>query len=210
MLFVQAEALLKEIIDTIPFLATIGLHLVRWYMALRHRQLIDLRQTFSLVQRETGFSRAGLLKLLWDFVVLLEGIPDGFGLLEKLYAGAELPAFGKGYRAYVHGDLLQAKVRRAWQLEARPAAEEQALMVEFLGTCPNYPLQILKAWTRPTADTIVRRERVLRLLGPGGEKILDIGCSVNPWSTEYSQRSHFMVGLDLSHISLRMAGFLHP
>ena len=210
MLFAQAKSLLKQTIHTFPFSATIGVHFVEGYLRVRRHHITDLTQTFSLLQRETELGCASLLKLLWEFVKLLESIPNGFGLLEKLYSGGEMPAFNMGYRAYGHGDLLQEKVRKAWQLEERPTVEEQSLMVEFLCNCPNYTLQTLRAWTRPTADKVIRQERVFRLLGSGGKRLLDVGCSVNPWSTEYEKRGYFAVGLDLSYISLRIAGLLHP
>lgn len=208
MLFAQAKSLLKQTIHTFPFLATIGVHFIQGYLRVRHHHFTDLPQTFGLLQRKTGLGRASLLKLLWDFVRLLEGIPNGFGLLEKLYGDGEIPTFDTGFKAYVQGDILQEEIRRAWRLEARPNAEEQSLMLEFLWNCPNYALQILQGWTRPDAGMIIRQERVFRLLGSSGQRILDIGCSVHPWSVEYEKRTHFVVGLDLSYISLRIARLL--
>lgn len=204
--------MLKRLIESIPVLTTVVLCIVRWYLAIRYQQSANWIQSFHLVRKETGLSRAGLLKLLWDFVRLVEDIPRGFVLLAALYPNGKPSSLIAAWRSYVNGDVLQEKIRVAWSKDTRPSAKEEALMVEFLGNCPNYAMRNLRTWSRPYDGHIIRRERVFRLLGAakGNGRLLDIGCSVNPWSEKYNRMGLSCIGLDLSHISLRIAGLLHP
>lgn len=159
---------------------------------------------------DTGVSHP--LRTIWaiaDFANLLGQIPDGFGLIEKLY-GRPNPdaAFVQGYFSFQEGVRLEQIIREMWRQEGSlPAAAERALL-RFLASHPNYVLNNLRLWTRLPEDFLIRKQRIFDALVGSSGRLLDVGCSYNPWVASYSAWDHF-VGVDLSLMSLRAGRLIH-
>jgi len=165
------------------------------YMKMRDRENTSLPETIGAIA---------------DFANLLGQIPQGFTLINRLFdESGGIDPFVQGFRAYREGVALEETLRDAWAQETIPTQSAERILRRFLASHPNYALQNLRHWTHLSEDFVIRKQRIFEALEGEEGRLLDLGCSYNPWVDEYATRSGF-VGLDLSLMSLRAGNVLNP
>ena len=145
--------------------------------------------------------------MLADFANFIGRIPNGFKLINQLYEDTGFP-FVYGFLSFREGIVRERRVFREWQKESLPTKEAERLLHHFLRDHPNYVLNSLLHWSVPSEDFIIRKQRVFEFLNGESGNLLDIGCSYNPWIEDYLAWD-YMVGLDLSFMSIRTGRLMH-
>ena len=198
----------------IPGFLRVVLRALEYWIARVHGVRVDLVSSSPVIVLKTGNSknttRLEMISAMADFANLLGQIPQGFTLINRLFDGSGgIDPFVQGFRAYREGFDLEETVRDTWGQETIPTQSAERIFRRFLSSHPNYALHNLRRWTQVSEDFVIRKQRIFQALEGEDGRLLDLGCSYNPWVEEYATRSGF-VGLDLSLMSLRAGNVLNP
>lgn len=106
------------------------------------------------------------------------------------------------------GQLVSQEIKNIWS-KRHVTDNDCGRIFSFLNSYPNYALKSLISWLDPRPDFIIRRSRILEFVENKEGAVLDIGCSFNPFLDDYHKNGNsFVVGVDLSSISLRIGKIL--
>jgi SAM-dependent methyltransferase len=84
-------------------------------------------------------------------------------------------------------------------------------LYDFLSNYHRYALGLIEDNYNPSLQTSLRKKTIFDFLDDGkGKLLIDIGCGVFSWFSEYEKRNYNSFGYNLSHIQLKAANFIQP
>lgn len=174
------------------------------YALFKAKQNIHLSNDFIEICREKCYEKSLLLLSFLYFCHYVLEIPARISFLVSIYGRDGV--IKSSFLRHIEGFKASLQV-------SKNILKQKATMSDistYLNKYPNYTLNLIVSVAKPPKEYNARKNYILEFLGHTGGYLVDIGCGVNPYVSDYLERGYFPVGVDISFLSLKASVYLKP